>query len=219
MNRVLHYLSIGFVAISFMACEPDISFTEPQPAEKGEQSKFKNKFRGEFICLNDSSILQIDKNKIVQKWHFEVEAKGDSIGDIKHRIGDFKYDAEAEDLIIKSNPDSTHYIIDYNKIIFDISESNILKYDKGIYFLNIKNPRDLWNVKILHFSKEGKLLLKELELNKEDLEKLKAITEVEVKKDVDGDVTDYKLQPTQKELKEILNSGLFEEGEEFVRVK
>jgi len=219
MRSLFQFFSIGFVVILFTACEPDISFTEPQPSEKGDESKFKLKFRGQFLCLEDSSILVIAKTSIVQKWHFEIESENDSIIEIKHGIGNFKYDADVEDLVIKSNADSTHFIIDYNKKIFQLSETNILKYDKGIYFLNSKKRGNNWDVKILHFSQEGSLLLKDLELNKEDLERLKAITEVEVKKDIDGDVTEYKLQPTRKELKEILASGFFEEGEEFVRIK
>ena len=219
MNRLIYFLSIGFVAIAFGGCEPEVSFTEPQPAENAAKEKFKSKFRGKFLCLEDSSVLHIDKTAMVQKWHFEVESERDSLINIKHNIGDYKYDADEEDLIIKANQDSTKYVIDYKKTIFKISPSSILKYEKGIYFLNTEKTGSTWDVKILHFDTDGSLLLKDLELSEEDLEKLKTITEVEVEKDVDGDITEYKLQPTPKELKEILKSGLFEEGERFIRIK
>jgi len=219
MNRVSQFLGVLFLALTFLACEPEVSFTEPQPSELGESSKFKNKFRGKFLCVEDSSILRIDKTSIIQKWHFEVETERDSIIDIKKGIGSFKYDSEDEDLKITANEDSTHFVIDYKKTIFDLSNSNVLKYDKGIYFLNDKKTSSTWDVKILHFNEDGVLLLRDLDLNKEDLEKLKTITEVEVEKDVDGDITEYKLQPTRKELKEILNSGFFEAGEEFIRIR
>lgn len=219
MNKLIYLFSIGFVAITLGGCEPEISFTEPQPAENGAKEKFKSKFRGTFLCVEDSSILHIKKTTLVQNWHFEVESEQDSIINIKNSIGDFKYDADDEDLVIKVNKDSTRYVIDYRKTIFNISTSSILKYEKGIYFLNTEKTGGNWDVKILHFDTDGSLLLRDLELSKEDLEKLKTITEVEVKKDVDGDITEYKLQPTPKELKEILKSGLFEEGERFVRIK
>lgn len=219
MNRLNQILGVLFLALGFIACEPEVSFTESQPAELTESTRFKNKFRGKFLCVEDSSVLRIDKTSIVQNWHFELDTKNDSIIDIKNGIGRFGYDSEDKDLQITANEDSTHFVIDYKKIIFELSSSNVLKYDKGIYFLNEKKTGSTWDVKILHFSEHGVLLLKDLDLSKEDLEKLKAITVVEVDKDVDGDITEYKLQPTRKELKEILNAGLFEVGEEFIRIR
>ena len=35
--------------------------------------KFKNKFRGEYLCIEDSSILVIDKDKITQNWDIETK--------------------------------------------------------------------------------------------------------------------------------------------------
>ena len=219
MNRCFQYISIFIVSILVVGCGPDISFTEPQPSEVQVTNKFKNKFKGMYLCLEDSSILHIEKTSIIQRWHIEVETQKDSIVDIKSGIGNFQYDSDLEDLVITSNEDSTQFVIDYAKVLFDISSNHVLKYDKGIYFLNTENKDSSWEVEIVHFNENGVLLLKELNLNTEDLEKLKSLTAVVEERDVDGDVIEYKLQPTRKELKEIMKSGLFETGEEFVKIR
>lgn len=219
MNRLFHFLSLLLVVITIVGCEPEMSFTEPQPSGKTAKEKFKSKFRGQYLCVEDSSILNITKTKIVQNWHFVLQSEGDSITDIKQITGDFNHNAEEKELVIKVNEDSTQYVIDYTKTIFSISPSSLLKYEKGIYFLNSKKTSHTWNVKIVHFDSDGSLLVRDLSLYKEDLEKLERLTELQVEKDVDGDITAYKLQPTRKELREILKSGLFEEGERFVRIK
>lgn len=212
----LNLLFLIVCGVLIVGCTPDLSFSSPQPEGEQDLAKFKRSFRGYYLCVSDSSVLTISKNSIVQNWYFEVEV--DSIKGNKKVVDDIKVTSENNDLVIKG-ADSSHVVVDYTKEIFSFKKDEILRYNEGIYYLNSKSGNGSWQVHVLHFDDEGLLMLTELELGENDLEAIKKITAVNEETDVDGKVIEYRIQPTEKELSQIIGSGMFEIGEKFVRIK
>lgn len=107
----------------------------------------------------------------------------------------------------------------YEHEVFSISEGMVLKYFDNTYFLNYQENASSWEVKTMYFDSDGFLQLHDLDLSPKDLEKLKTITQVSEETDNEGEIIDYHIQPTKKELSQIMNSNLFEDSEKFVRIK
>lgn len=205
------------MGISLVSCDvTDVTFTEPQPQGNYQKNKIKAKFTGSYMCLADSSILKVSKTTITQNWDFEVELESDqNPEDVSDRIS---VSINGGDLQISPTEDSLKYHVSYSTIVFDFSESELLNYVKGVYFLNYRLGDNSWDVKTMRFDKEGYLLIHDLDLSVSDVQKLMSLTDVSEETDDEGKVIDYHLQPTKKEFNDIMNSDLFEEGSKFVRV-
>lgn len=217
MRSRLLYVSLGFL-ILLVSCEGStVTFTEPQPTDVNIAEKFKRKFRGEYLCVSDSSILKIEKTRITQYWHYIVDV--DSNSSIERLTPGITVKGVSSDLEIKVFDDSTKYEIDYHHDLFLNSTTEIAKYVGGVYFLNVKEGPSSWVVQTMSFNEDGYLEIVDLHLSPSDIEVLKQITEVSEDQEDDNEYIDYTVKPSRKELEQLLATDLFESGEKFVRIK
>lgn len=201
---------------------PDLSFEEPQPSGDRDENKFKRKYQGTYLCLGDSSILTIDKNKIIQEWHIVAKltkAQLDTTEGIEIKDGLLYSEDSEEPLPVEFIGDTAILTYDFDKTIFQLSDDQVLRYFKGLYFLNFREPDNLWTVKTLTLDKEGILTISRIYGGEDEIQKIKDMTTVEEITDKEGKVVDYKVRPTKKELKEIMKSDLFKEGTRFQKIK
>ncbi|MEX0965675.1 MAG: hypothetical protein WD077_00425 [Bacteroidia bacterium] len=220
----MRYLKLMGLAFFFLlsSCVSDMNFGEPQPKNDRDERKFKNKFQGKYLCLADSSILTIGNKTLIQEWNIKV-----------HLAKSFIDSAEGHDLkdgLLYSKGIETPLPVDimgdtvvatwqHEKEIFNISEEQVLRHYKGIYFLNYKHADQEWTVKIMKTGKDGTLSIKRIYGGDEEIEELQKLTEVEEIADEKGKVVNLKIQPTRKELKGILAADLFKEGTIFKKLK
>jgi len=216
------FISLIILLLAFSSCIQELNFEEPQPTENKNETKFKNKFRGEYLCIEDSSILVIDKNKITQNWDIETKltkTQIDTISELELKDGLLYIENNELPLNVDFLGDTAVVSYKYKEIIFNISDEELLRYFKGIYFLNYKQSENSWNVKTLSFNKDGFLTINKIYANEDEIKKIKDLTNIEETIDDEGTIIDYTVHPTRKELKEILKSNLFKEGKTFIKIK
>ncbi len=221
MRHFLYLLNI-LLFLSLTSCVQDLNFEEPQPSGDKNESKFKNKFQGVYLCLEDSSILTIERVNIVQQWHITAnitKTQIDTTDEIELKNGLLYTVNDAEPFHVIFSGDTAELSYDYDKTIFELGDNQLLRYFKGMYFLNFKESENLWSVKTLTFDKEGILSINRIYGGEQEIQRIKEMTTVEEITDKQGKVVDYKVKPTKKELKEILNSDLFKEGKNFQKIK
>lgn len=214
-----HWLIIFFLIIS---CTPEINFEEPQPEGDRNELKFRNKFQGSYLSMHDSAILTVYEDKIVQKWHLVIEvpkAEFDTTEGIEIRDGMIYSKEIPEPLPFRQHGDTIVIDWDFDLTIFDISPDQVLRYYKGLYFLNYKKPDNFWNVKVVSLNRKGILQINKVYGGQQQIEGLKQITEVDDILDESGNVVAHKIHPTRRELKDILKSDAFREGSEFQKIK
>ena len=220
--KKISFISLVILLLAFSSCNQELNFEEPQPTEKKNETKFKNKYRGEYLCIEDSSILIISKNKITQSWDIETKltkTQIDTTSELELKDGLLYIESNELPLNVDFLGDTAVVSYNYKDTIFSISDEQLLRYFKGIYFLNYKQFENSWNVKTLSFNKEGMLTINKIYANEEDVEKIKDLTNIVETTDDEGTVIDYTVHPTRKELKEILKSNLFKEGKTFIKIR
>jgi len=99
------------------------------------------------------------------------------------------------------------------RTVHKLSEFFILKKWKGSYFINIRKPNDMyWTVVFITTDKDKKMAIGMLSFSDNNLDKIDAlgkITSVEIIKDEDGNVKNYIIKPTKRELKKIIKNSSF----------
>lgn len=217
MVRPFTYILLGvLLSLGLFSCSgTDVTFAEPQPAGVKETPKFKYKFRGKYLCLEDSSILKISKTEIIQYWNVAVDV--DSIGANKNSIKNIHVDTENGDLNVTSSTDSSQVQVDYTHEVFVTGGNDVLKYHNGVYYLNEMISNMSWELKIMFFNNASNLVIKDAHLSPNDIESLKNYTEVLEIGDMDGNITGYYIQPTVTELEKLIHSDIFTEEQEFIR--
>ena len=101
-----------------------------------------------------------------------------------------------------------------------ISSNFVLKKYKGHYVVSRKHESGLWEVGFIKPQKDNELHIFTLDGDDKDkMELLKQMVEVETKYDEEGKVGQYILNPTKKELLKILKADVFEKLGEFKKIK
>ncbi|MBL7936776.1 MAG: hypothetical protein JNM51_13305 [Bacteroidia bacterium] len=201
------------IMTSMLACEPPVTFTEPQPADTENLLKFPDRLHGQYLSLADSSVLVIG-DKIIQR-----------IYDFEQKIHPLQLDSNSKlsgDTVInlitgtrefvKREGDSILVRIHYIDTLFQLDYDNVVRKFKGYYFLNKRYDKESWEVKKLEFSK-GKLVVSRISTELE-IDKLKEITEAPA-----DTIPPYKFTASKKQFKEFVKNNGFSEGETFVRLK
>lgn len=96
---------------------------------------------------------------------------------------------------------------------YNLSDSLVLKYYKGYYFVNIRDE-SVWILRVIQREKGGNLIMMELppvsesaERRKQQLDNLNKIVPV-ITTEIDGSVK-YIIDPTPKQLMELIRKGYF----------
>ena len=100
--------------------------------------------------------------------------------------------------------------MDYKDTIFSVKQGDILRKFKGYYFLSHQTSKNNWNV--IKLTKTRKRLTLGTISTKEDIEKLRELTET--KSD-----SIYTFRPTKKQLKQFLRDKGFSNEDSYVKIK
>ncbi len=207
-----------------IACEERVKFEEPQPSDRNDLNQIPRKLRGSYISNSDSTFLTISEDRIVEWMDLETRTLIDSL--------DMEIDST---MMTEVTPDSVQVIdgafnlsfkflpsdsvivyYSYRDTVFEISNEQVLRRFKGHYFLNYRRTEDNWIVRRLTLDK-GELSFSKVRVP-EDFNELKEITEVKEIKSDSGKVVGYKLNPTRKELKQLMKHS-FSETKTYQRLE
>jgi len=214
-------LFIIIISLLLSGCMVEPSFTEPQPIGKSDLDKFKKKFQGDYLCLNDSSILTISESTIVQEWRIEFsvsQIEVDTTEGFELKDGLLYSEIFESPIRVEQKSDSVFGTYQYDRTVFDTSDSSLLRYYKGRHFLNIMRNEDDWRVKVLELKNGGELNISKI-AGAEHIESLAELTNVETETNEQGSVSSYQMSPSRKELRELLKNSKFNEGNRFVKLK
>jgi len=191
--------------------ENSVLFETPQPEGLSNEKGIPKKLIGQYLNLNDSSMLTIT-GRLIIKYSFEdFSGKIDSV-DLKEIKGDTSYLVTEYKMTfdIKVKGDSTFQRWSYYDSIFDVSAGGILRKYKGRYFLNKQVSDHGWRVTTLERIDNG-VILGEVS-TKEDISNLRDLT---------GTKSDsvFSFRLTKKELKKYLKENGFSDRNTYIKIR
>jgi len=210
--KKLNYILTFIIFTSLLACEPPVTFDEPQPSNTNSLSSFPRRFQGQFQSTTDNSLLKITDKMISRIYDLDIIEHINQLDSNYRLVADTLINTMTkEKTIIKRKGDSIVQHIHYIDTLFLISESNILKKFKGYCFLNFRYNKSNWQVIKLGLNK-SKLSIGHI-LTKEDIDKLKQISESTL------DSLSYQFKPTKRQFKKFVKMDGFSNTETFLKVK
>ncbi len=211
MKELRLILSI-VVLIGFIACEPSVQFSEPQPIDTKDLAELPNRLHGQFLSLSDSSTLNIN-NKLIQRiYDFDYVIHSNQLDSLTKLSGDTLFDTETnERALVKRVGDSLAIHIHHIDTLFYLNNDNVVRKFKGYYFLNVRNGEACYTVKKLQLSK-GNLTISKISA-KQEIDNLNEITE-----SPQDTITPYNYTVTKKQFKEFIRNEGFSKSERFVRI-
>jgi hypothetical protein len=209
----LKFITTIIILTSLFACEPPVTFNEPQPSDTDNLSKFPDRLQGQYLSLADNSVLVISDKLIQRIYDFDqkihpskldsnLRLSGDTIINITTNIRE----------VVKREGDSLVTHIHHIDTLFLMDYDNVVRKFKGYYFLNKRYDKESWEVKKIQLSK-GQLIVSSIS-TKQDIENLKTITEL-----TQDTVAPYKFATTKKQFTEFIKNDGFSDSEIFVRQK
>ncbi len=209
--KQLKFILTFVILLSLFACEPPVTFNQPQPTDTDNLSKFPNRLQGQYVSLADSSILSIGEKLILRTYDFDQKIHSTQLDTNSRLSGDTLINVSTNERdIIMLDGDSIIKHIHYIDTLFQMNYDNVVRKFKGYYFLNKRYDKESWEVKKIELSK-GKLIISSIS-NKDDIENLKEITE-----STQDTVAPYKIAATKKQYKEYIKNGGFADSETFIR--
>lgn len=213
MMKQLRILSIFIFLTSLLACEPPVTFSEPQPNNKKNLSEFPNLLQGQYLSLADSSTLLIYENLIQRVYEYDYKINPNQLDSTLRIVGDTVINIESkEKFLIKYEGDSLIAHIHYIDTLFQMNKDNVVRKFKGYYFLNNRYDKDIWEVKKIELSK-GQLVISSVS-TKLDLENLKEITET-----TQDTIPPYNFTATKRQFKKFVKNNGFSDNETFIKQK
>jgi len=209
----LKLISTFIILTSLFACEPPVTFDEPQPTDTDNLSKFPNRLQGQYLSLADNSTLSISDKLIQRIYDYDYKVHPNQLDSTSRLVGDTVIDLKTnERTLIKRDGDSLVTHIHYIDTLFQINYDNVVRKFKGYYFLNTRYDKESWEVKKIQLSK-GQLVISSIS-TKLDLENLKQITETP-----QDTVPPYKFAATKRQFKNFVKNDGFSDSETFIRQK
>jgi hypothetical protein len=207
----LKLISAFIILTSLFACEPAVTFNEPQPSDTDNLSKFPKRLQGQYMSLADNSMLSIDDKLIQRIYDYDYKVHRSQLDSTSRLSGDTIIDLETnEKTIIRRDGDSLITHVHYIDTLFQMDYDNVVRKFKGYYFLNTRCDKSSWEVKKIQLAK-GQLVISIIS-TKFDIENLKEITETAT-----DTVPPYKFSATKKQFKEFVKNDGFSDKETFVR--
>jgi hypothetical protein len=212
MNR-LKLITIFIFLTSLFACEPPVTFNEPQPTNVDNLSKFPNRLQGKYLNLTDNSTLLVGEKLIQRIYDYDYKIHLNQLDSAEQLSGDTIINVKTnEKTIIMKDGDSLISHIHFVDTIFQLDYDNVVRRFKGYYFLNKRYDKTSWVVKKIQLTK-GQLTISGIS-TKLDIENLKEITETSA-----DTIPPYKFSATKKQFKQFIKSDGFSDNETFVRQK
>ena len=211
--KKIKIISVFLILTNLFACstsEPPVTFSEPQPTETRNLSKFPNKLRGKYLSLNDNSLLIIS-DKLIQRVTTIDNVIHLSELDSNSRLsGDTIFNSITNSTIVVTRKgDSLYHHGRYIDTLFQIGINNVLRRQNSNYFLSTKHDDESWIIQKINIS-DDQLLISNISLEM-DKESLKMITKL-----TQDTIPPFKFSATQKQFTNFINSGGFKETERFV---
>lgn len=219
MKKILACGHASWFILTACSDMESVVFSEPQPKHVKADKEIRSAYRGIYVHEGDSLWLYITGKKAIlsnDSAGVNAEYSKSSQGHLKvGNESDFELDfqsvedsATGERVGIKGR---------FRLTLLDIDLGGKPKFFKGYYFLNQPaHETEGYNVRMLRPSTEGLFLCR----IKSDslLHLLEGKSFVTKKSDPEGDQTAWSLNPSRKELKKLIDSGLFDEVLDFKRV-
>ena len=210
----MNYLKILFMFLllaGLSACGPEATFTEPQPADTDNLSKFPKRLQGQYTSLEDNSTLVISDDIIRRIYDLDFRFHPNKLDSGLKLSGDTLINLmNNEWALTKRDGDSLVAQVDYVDTLFHLGGDNVVRKFKGYYFLNTRYNPESWEVKKIDLSK-GKLKISSI-ASGTDIDQLKEITEAP-----QDTIAVKKFTVTQKQFKEFIRQNGFSDSETFVR--
>ena len=209
----LKLISTFIILTSLSACEPPVTFNEPQPTDTENLSKFPKRLHGQYCSLADNSTLSISEKLILRTYDYDYKVHPNQLDSTSRLLGDTIIDLTTnEKTVVKRDGDSLITHIHYIDTLFQMDYDNVVRKFKGYYFLNTRYDKTSWEVKKIQLVK-GQLVISSIS-TKEDIENLKEITETAT-----DTIPPYKFTATKKQFKKFIKNDGFSDNETFVRQK
>ena len=209
----LKIISAIIILTSLVACEPPVTFTEPQPVDTDNLSNFPRRLKGVYLSLSDSSILSINDKLIQRTYDFDYKIHPNQLDSTVRLTGDTLINIETNEReLIKRDGDSLKIHIHSVDTLFQMDYDNVVRKFKGYYFLNTRYDKTSWAVEKMNLSK-GQLIISSIS-TKEDIENLKEITVT-----AQDTISNYNFTATKRQFKKFVKNDGFSYSETFVRLK
>ncbi|MDZ4846597.1 MAG: hypothetical protein SH857_13740 [Chitinophagales bacterium] len=207
----LKLISTFIILTSLFACEPTVTFNEPQPTDTDNLSKFPNRLQGQYISLADNSTLSISDKLIQRIYDYDYKVHPNQLDSTSRLSGDTIINIKTnERIVIKRDGDSLITHVHYIDTLFQMDYDNVVRKFKGYYFLNTRYDKISWEVKKIQLAK-GQLEISNIS-TKLEIDNLKEITETPT-----DTVHPYNFTATKKQFKEFIKNDGFSDSETFVR--
>jgi len=211
--KQLKIISTIIILTGLFSCEPPATFTEPQPVDTDNLSKFPRQLQGKYLSLSDSSTLTINDNFIERIYDFDYKVHLNQLDSNTRLSGDTLINLEtSERELIKREGDSLMIHIHNVDTLFQMNYDNVVRKFKGYYFLNTRYDKTSWSVEKMQLSK-GQLIISGIS-KEQDIENLKEITET-----ANDTVATYNFTTTKRQFRKFVKNDGFRDNETFVRLK
>lgn len=202
MKRVALIFSLFVLFISCRKrAENYIEFAENQPIGVEEIQEVPENWLGNYKAI-DSSIISIDKDKIIQKWFDEQKISIREKDSFKGLTFDksFVIDNETKQKVkLITKNDSLFWKSQYSDTIF--IKDKVLKFYKNALILNTNNEGKIY---VDIFKKENNQIRKFSIDSKEDFEKLKKEIKIDFEYNYSENDTTVIVKPTRADFRKIL---------------
>lgn len=222
MKRLIPFL---LLPLFFFSCDEDrISFTEPQPANVEPDAQLRDRFQGRYFCDADSTWLVIKSTTVEERTlpidvgisDVHVDVKGDNETQVSADFGKDSSVSVRVKIDGDQMADSVNIKGDVTEGIFDMKRGDEARFFRGYYFLNLPQEEgDGYKVRILRKTNEGILLCR---IESDSVLKLLEDEEFIEKKNSDDDAH-WRLSPSRRELKRLINRGLFSNVRAYRKVE
>ena len=213
-TKKIKIISVFLILTNLFACstsEPNVTFIEPQPTETSNLSKFPNKLRGNYLSLNDNSLLIISDNLIQRVTTIDTIFHLSELDSNLRLSGDTNIDLTTNPrIVLKRIGDSLYYHDRHIDTLFQIGINNVLRKQNSNFFLSTRYDDESWIIKKINIS-DDQLLISNISLQM-DMESLKMITKL-----TQDTIPPFKFAATKKQFTNFINSGGFRETERFVK--
>lgn len=209
----INHCFLAFACLFILGCGgPAVTFEHPQPMDVKDEDHFPKKMLGQYLSMLDSSVITITDKTITRGFNMKYVMHRRELDTMQHcmLINDTLFNKKTnEKICIVTINDTLYSPYHLQDTLFCISDKNLLRKDKGYYFLNLQYYSG-WEVQKLEYTR-GKLCLCSIG-DLEEIRNLKAITENT------GD-SSLQFDPDKKQLRKFLKSKGFSKKEEFVKLR
>ncbi len=211
---MVHFRKLVVIMLcSLSACEPTVTFQEPQPTGSANLSAFPTSWQGRYTSLTDSNTLLIGEKLIQRICFFEERVPKSQLDSISGLYKDtLSFPKSPIQVTIHSEGDSLLVQQTYTDTLFYISNEHILRKMQGNYFINIYHENTGWEVKKFQLSK-GKLLIGAIS-TPEEINTLNALT-----KSTPDSIAPHQFSVTRRQFKSFVKGNGFQEQEIFLKNK